>query len=345
MAMQALQESFGGERYPAPRLGRPQVFSQRIPKGFAGTQQTVGRIRELIRAGAKDFYVRQKAIDILLAHRVRPKDYLGEIKALFEWVQHHVRYTKDPFRVEVLHTAPRMLALRAGDCDDMTILLGAMLESIGHPVRLVLTGPDPLRPRFFSHIYLEVQHKGRWIPLDPTMRFPMGWAPRTWTKTRVALREEDVNPTRYGTATAGAVEDTARKDAQPFGCGDGQSRAQCACCRRAAETAPMAQAKPQVAPNDLPQQVARAVTLARRFHGYTPARAARVRHTRWIPPVVVGLGDLLGFIYRSDKGRPGRPRNFIHFMRRPAQLASNAQGTQLYVIGGNYRVTPRGIEG
>jgi hypothetical protein len=27
---------------------------------------------------------------------------LGEIKALFEWVQHHVRYTKDPFRVEVL---------------------------------------------------------------------------------------------------------------------------------------------------------------------------------------------------------------------------------------------------
>jgi transglutaminase-like putative cysteine protease len=97
-------------------------------------------------------------------------------------VQQNVRYTKDPFRVEVLHSAPRMLELRAGDCDDMTILLGAMLESIGHPVRLVLAGPDPLRPRLFTHIYLEVFYRGRWIPLDATMPFPMGWEPRTPVK-------------------------------------------------------------------------------------------------------------------------------------------------------------------
>jgi hypothetical protein len=55
---------------------------------------------------------------------------LGEIKALFEWVQRNVRYTKDTFRIEVLHSAKRMLKLRAGDCDDMAILLGAMLEAI-----------------------------------------------------------------------------------------------------------------------------------------------------------------------------------------------------------------------
>ncbi len=72
-----------------------------------------------------------------------PKDYLGEIQALFEWVQKNVRYTKDPYRVEVLHSARRMLELRAGDCDDMTILLAAMLEAIGHPTRLVIIGPDP----------------------------------------------------------------------------------------------------------------------------------------------------------------------------------------------------------
>ncbi len=53
-----------------------------------------------------------------------------------------------------------------------------MLQSIGHPIRLVLTGPDPLKPRLFSHVYVEVFCKGRWIPLDGTMPYAMGWAPR-----------------------------------------------------------------------------------------------------------------------------------------------------------------------
>jgi hypothetical protein len=298
----------------------------------------VERIRELIRAGAKDFYVRQKAIDVLLARRVRPKDYLGEIKALFEWVQQHVRYTKDPFRVEVLHTAPRLLALRAGDCDDMAILLGAMLESIGHPVRLVLTGPDPLRPRFFSHIYLEVRHRGRWIPLDATMRYPMGWAPRTWTKTRVPLREETPATASYGSNDSGSENTSDRSPSGPLGCCGRRARCPCTGCPSVDET-------PCGARQNLAGNLARAVTLARSFYAYPPARAARVRHARWIPPVVVGLGDLLGLLYRSDKGRPGRPRDFIHFLRAPAQLASNPQGTQLYVVGGAYRVTSRGIEG
>jgi hypothetical protein len=133
-------------------------------------------------AGAKDFYVRQRAIDVLLERQVRPKDYLGEIKALFEWVQHNVRYTKDTFRVEVLHSARRMLELRAGDCDDMAILLGSMLEAIGHPVRLVVVGPDAVRPSLFTHIYIEANLRGRWIPLDATMPHPMGWAPRAFVK-------------------------------------------------------------------------------------------------------------------------------------------------------------------
>ena len=165
----------------------PQIHLHKIPTGYLGTLQTVEHIIDLIKHGAKDFHVRQTAIDILLQRAVRPKDYLGEIKSLFEWVQQNVRYTKDTFRVEVLHSARRMLELLAGDCDDMAILLGAMLESIGHPVRLVLSGPDPLRQDLFSHIYVEVFHKGRWIPLDATMPYPMGWAPRALVKKVIAI--------------------------------------------------------------------------------------------------------------------------------------------------------------
>ena len=175
-------------RHQSAPLTAPKILVGHIPKGWPGTQKTVEHVQALIRAGAKDFYVRQKAIDILLEKRVKPKDYLGEIQALFEWVQQQIRYTKDTFQVEVLHSAKRMLELRAGDCDDMAILLGAMLESIGHPVRLVLSGPDPLKPDLFSHIYLEVFHKGRWIPLDATMPYPMGWAPSTMVKKIIAIK-------------------------------------------------------------------------------------------------------------------------------------------------------------
>jgi hypothetical protein len=177
-------------RYSMPPVTAPAIHLGHIPPGYAGTKKTVDEIQFLIRSGAKDFYVRQKAIDVLLECGVPQKDYLGEINAVFEWVQRNVRYTKDPFKVEVLHSARRMLELRAGDCDDMAILLGAMLEAIGHPVRLVLTGPTPQRPSLFTHIYVEAWCQGQWIPLDPTMPHPMGWAPRALVKQVTPIERE-----------------------------------------------------------------------------------------------------------------------------------------------------------
>jgi hypothetical protein len=181
------EHALNTQRYTSAGPTAPKIYLGHIPKGALGTQKTVEHVQALIRAGAKDFYVRQKSIDILLEKHVKPKDYLGEIKALFEWVQQHIRYTKDTFQVEVLHSAKRMLELRAGDCDDMTILLGAMLEAIGHPVRLVIIGSNPLRHDLFTHIYLDVFHKGRWIPLDATMPYPMGWAPKTMVKKIITI--------------------------------------------------------------------------------------------------------------------------------------------------------------
>src|SRR5918999_1080974 len=159
------------------RFVTPRIRIHRVPNGTGGTLVTAQIIARMILAGAKDFYVRQRAIQIFREYGIRPKNRFGEVCALFYWVRRNIRYTRDIFRVELLHSARRMLELRAGDCDDMTILLGAMLMSTGHPVRLVLTGPDPLRQDLFTHIYLEVFNKGRWIPLDPTVNRPMGWAP------------------------------------------------------------------------------------------------------------------------------------------------------------------------
>jgi transglutaminase-like putative cysteine protease len=163
--------------YICSDISGPKIYLGRIPGGYAGTRTTVDYITQLIKQGAKDFYVRQRAIDILFENAVRPKDYLREIDVLFQWVKKNIRYTRDIYRVELLHAAKRMLELKAGDCDDLTVLLGSMLKSIGHPVRLALVGFDPRRQKLFTHIYLEAFYKGRWIALDPTVDRPMGWAP------------------------------------------------------------------------------------------------------------------------------------------------------------------------
>jgi len=167
-----------------PRFTVPRIRIVRVPKGPRGTMASAGLIAELIRDGARDFYVRQKAIEIFREAAAAPKDRWAEVCALFNWVRNNIRYTRDIFRTELLHTARRMLELQAGDCDDMTILLSAMLISTGHPVRLALTGFRAKKPHGYSHIYPEVYVNGKWIALDATMNRPIGWAPPAlWKRT------------------------------------------------------------------------------------------------------------------------------------------------------------------
>ena len=71
-----------------------------------------------------------------------------------------------------------------------------------------------------------------------------------------------------------------------------------------------------------------------------PARLAQ----RLVPPVVVELGRLMAVVYRSDKW-VGHPRTYIHYMEDPPRLVSDVTGRRLFVVGGSYRVTARGIEG
>jgi hypothetical protein len=89
----------------------------------------------------------------------------------------------------------------------------------------------------------------------------------------------------------------------------------------------------------------RARELYERYHCFPGERLVHQTCRREIPRVLVGLGELCGVIYRSDRGQCGRPRKFVHFFDQPPRLACDASGRQLYVLGGSYQVTRRGIEG
>jgi len=55
---------------------------------------------------------------------------------------------------------------------------------------------------------------------------------------------------------------------------------------------------------------------------------------------------LRGVIYRTRRTPGEAPKNYVHFFQgRSPLLVTNPTGTRLYIIGGHYRVTQRGIEG
>ncbi len=81
------------------------------------------------------------------------------------------------------------------------------------------------------------------------------------------------------------------------------------------------------------------------FHGRPPDAVHLYRVPRLIPPVLVRVGSLRGLIYRSDKWHPGLERDYIHFMQDPPVLACSPDGRRLFIVGGSYEVTERGIEG
>ena len=87
------------------------------------------------------------------------------------------------------------------------------------------------------------------------------------------------------------------------------------------------------------------MALFRCFHRFPEAEIIRRPCHRVIPRVLVKLGQLRGLIYSSDRGEQGRDRTYIHFMKTPPLLACDPAGKQLYLLGGNYQVTQRGIEG
>jgi hypothetical protein len=71
----------------------------------------------------------------------------------------------------------------------------------------------------------------------------------------------------------------------------------------------------------------------------------RMRFTRIVRLPLRPVGELRGVIYRASRVPGEAPKNYVHFFqRRLPLLVTNPMGTRLYIIGGHYRVTQRGIE-
>jgi hypothetical protein len=83
-----------------------------------------------------------------------------------------------------------------------------------------------------------------------------------------------------------------------------------------------------------------------RFGSPCACQTMRVRFTRIVRLPLKPVGELRGVIYRTRRAPGEAPKNYVHFFQgRSPLLVTNPTGTRLYIIGGHYRVTQRGIEG
>lgn len=130
--------------------------------------------RILIELGKRDPEIRELAVRIVSS--CRGKDYRCEAETLHRWVQDNIRYARDPLGVERFATANRTLQERAGDCDDSSITLSALLESIGHETRLIFIDGD-LSGKF-THVIAQAKIRDTWYWMETTKKVPFGWAPK-----------------------------------------------------------------------------------------------------------------------------------------------------------------------
>lgn len=159
-----------------PRAAPTFHTLQRIPSGDAGVSATLDVMRSLVRTWSKNPTVRNLAKQIT-AH-VPEKNWSAEAAALHAFVRDRIKYIRDPEQTELVQAPDVTLRDRSGDCDDQAVLLGALLQSVGHPVRFVAVGFDQFGP--FSHVFLETRIGGYWRAAEtteagwPIGRYPVG---------------------------------------------------------------------------------------------------------------------------------------------------------------------------
>jgi hypothetical protein len=139
--------------------------------GDAGVAQTVDLMRRLIDDATKDPAVNRLAVEILKNSGAPQHDPLAEAEAIYAWVHANIRFVNDPVDSfgdpkETLRPARAILDLRAGDCDDFTILMSSLLQNIGLQTHIVTVASDPRDPSQFTHVYPEVDIDGQWVPVD-----------------------------------------------------------------------------------------------------------------------------------------------------------------------------------
>lgn len=153
----------------------PPSVSYKTPEGRNGVRFTLRLMRLLVNSehGKKNPVIRNKALE--LVKYIPQKDSFARVRALWNYVKENIKYVKDINEVETVHYPTQVLAQKAGDCDDHSLLLASLLESVGYPTLFKAVG---VRGSQLCHVYTQVHLGNKWISLETTVPgVAMGWEP------------------------------------------------------------------------------------------------------------------------------------------------------------------------
>ena len=143
-------------------LGKlPDQQIKKLGNGIQGNIDTIEVMKRMAREYSRHDLVKRLATNILHYKNIPSHNYLEEARAIGEFVKTHIRYVKDPVGTESLQAPDMMIRMMKdagyamGDCDDMSLLIAALLMSIGirpafRAVKYKASSPT------YNHIYVVV---------------------------------------------------------------------------------------------------------------------------------------------------------------------------------------------
>lgn len=151
------------------------------------------------RIGLRDHNIRNTALQALKG--VPAQNQYAEMEAIQKWVRNNIRYTYDPYGVELFQSPESQLrdlnenGIAGSDCDDLSALFCALASSVGYPTAVMITGTGryehvipgiaPLFPEDLGATGKQYPTIEGWIPAELTLDVPLGWRNPTWNKWKI----------------------------------------------------------------------------------------------------------------------------------------------------------------
>jgi hypothetical protein len=145
--------------------------------GRISEPQRIAFLRKVAVSSGRDPRIRELAWSILSSAGIEQRQYRRQAAAMLSWVQANIQYVNEPG--EILQDPLYTLKKRAGDCDDMAILLASLYEAVALPWRYVLSGiQNGRKVRWVEGTQLPWGVK--WAHIYVVVGWPP-FRPRTWS--------------------------------------------------------------------------------------------------------------------------------------------------------------------
>jgi len=164
---------FGVGASPIAINGQGVNVTRTIPDSTA--QWVINEAKAALRDVQTLDLARHLVADVVEEHTDPSVARYSEMMAIHDFVSTRVRYTSDPFGIELVYGAKAIIdrIMRVGkfaeDCDGFTVLSLALLLSIGHVCQVLLVGYTNIQG--WQHIFVQdFMPSFGWVTFDPSMK-------------------------------------------------------------------------------------------------------------------------------------------------------------------------------